>query len=120
MTRHDTRQNGFTLVELLVVVAIVALLISILTPSLERAAELSRAGHCSANLHQVHLGFQQYKGQFEGKYPYGVPRPAETMSHPHYETWRDGDERGQQRGEPHREGGVDQPGEELERAPGQQ
>jgi len=94
MVRDVCRHTGFTLVELLVVIAIVTLLISILTPSLERAGELTRAGHCAANLHQIHTGFQQYIAQFDGRYPYGVPRPAATMNHPHYVTWRDGDRRG--------------------------
>ena len=81
---------GFTLIELLVVVAILALLVSILAPSLRRAGELTRATVCAANLAGIGQGFTQYIRTFEGSYPYGVPRPAETMQHPHYQTWRDG------------------------------
>jgi prepilin-type N-terminal cleavage/methylation domain-containing protein len=51
MTR--SRNAGFTLVELLVVVAIVALLASILLPSLQRATELARHGVDVSNLHQI-------------------------------------------------------------------
>ena len=46
-------RRAFTLVELLVVVAIIALLCAIILPSLGGAKELARAAHCSSNLHQL-------------------------------------------------------------------
>lgn len=52
MRRHK-RQDGFTLIEVLVVVAIIALLVAILLPSLNRAREQTRATLCGSNMKQA-------------------------------------------------------------------
>lgn len=52
--------NGFTLIEVLVVVAIIALLISILLPALKRAREVSKMSVCKSNMKQVALGMNFY------------------------------------------------------------
>jgi prepilin-type N-terminal cleavage/methylation domain-containing protein len=56
-----TRGKGFTLVELLVVVSIIALLISILLPSLGAARETTRRAVCASNLHQINAAALAYK-----------------------------------------------------------
>jgi prepilin-type N-terminal cleavage/methylation domain-containing protein len=60
MRRGLTGGRGFTLIEVLVVVAIIALLISILLPSLARAKEQSKATVCLSNLKQQGVGFSTY------------------------------------------------------------
>ncbi len=56
----NLRLPGFTLVELLVVVSIVALLLAIMVPSLSRARGQAKDVQCLANLRQVFLAFQAY------------------------------------------------------------
>ena len=63
------RSSGFTLVELLVVIGIIAILISLLLPALRRAREAAQKASCLSNLHQIGVFLQQYQNQFRGKLP---------------------------------------------------
>ncbi len=61
--------TGFTLVELLVVVSIIALLISILLPSLSRAREQARRAKCGSNLKTIGTAYQMWGGDNNGFMP---------------------------------------------------
>ncbi len=64
-----TGQSAFTLIELLVVVSIIALLISILLPSLRKARDQAKDVSCKANLRSMGQAFVQYADKYSGVWP---------------------------------------------------
>jgi len=62
--------GGFTLIEVLVVVAIIALLAAILLPSLKNAREQSRSMVCQSNMRQLYFGHVYYGSDNKGVFPH--------------------------------------------------
>jgi prepilin-type N-terminal cleavage/methylation domain-containing protein len=65
------RWRGFTLVELLVVIGIIAVLISILLPSLNKAREAAKRAQCLSNLRQFGQYLTLYANAYKGQIPIG-------------------------------------------------
>ena len=73
--------GGFTLVELLVVIGIVAVLIGILLPSLSRAREQAKRTACLSNLRQLHLAMHMYANENKDYVPVGYWRDQKQVSY---------------------------------------
>lgn len=71
------RRPAFTLVELLIVIAIIAILAAILFPVLARARENARRASCQSNLKQIALGATLYIQDYDEHFPLGLTKKSE-------------------------------------------
>jgi prepilin-type N-terminal cleavage/methylation domain-containing protein len=81
-----TAVTGFTLVELLVVVAIVGLLMAMLLPAVQLARETARRTSCINNLRQIGAAVHMYH-DYNGAFPPGGVSPGPCCSNPSYTCW---------------------------------
>ncbi len=80
--RKSLRRRGFTLVELLVVIGIIAVLLGILLPALNRAREGGRRAVCLSNMRQLGVAAFMYVQENKGRFPSvaaGTARPEDWV-----------------------------------------
>jgi prepilin-type N-terminal cleavage/methylation domain-containing protein len=69
--RNTHRAHAFSLVELLVVIGIIAILMGLLLPTLQRARAASRRTVCLSNLRQIGVAIHAYTNDNNGSIPFG-------------------------------------------------
>lgn len=80
MKGREAAAEGLTLIELLVIVALVAILIGLLIPAVGRAQALRDRTKCASNLRQVGAAINDYVGEHDGL----LPGPLWTWQNPWY------------------------------------
>ncbi|MEZ6064552.1 MAG: DUF1559 domain-containing protein [Planctomycetaceae bacterium] len=61
MRVRSPNPRGFSLIELMVVIAVIAMLVALLLPAVQSTREAARRTRCRSNLHQLGIGLQSYE-----------------------------------------------------------
>jgi prepilin-type N-terminal cleavage/methylation domain-containing protein len=81
------RHRGFTLVELLIVIGIIALLISILLPALNQARRQAKLVQCLSNMRQLGTGIINYANQYKGALVPSIYWQGTTINQKNDDSW---------------------------------
>jgi prepilin-type N-terminal cleavage/methylation domain-containing protein len=81
-SRVRSERQAFTLVELLVVIGIIAVLIGILLPTLNKARAAARTTACLSNLRQMGQAWQMYLGESKGRLPHSIWTAPASITDP--------------------------------------
>jgi prepilin-type N-terminal cleavage/methylation domain-containing protein/prepilin-type processing-associated H-X9-DG protein len=73
-------RRGFTIIELLVVIGIVAVLMGLLLPAIEHARDKGYADACASNLRQIGLAISMYCNENQGNYPRTLYDPTQPLT----------------------------------------
>lgn len=76
----DSGRRGFSLIELLVSISIIAMLIGILLPALPRARDAARRAACAVNMRSVGQAIELYKNQYREVFPKAKYMPDPWLS----------------------------------------
>lgn len=88
--RRNNANHGFTLVEMLVVIAIIGILASLLMPSLHKAMLVARQTYCSSQLRQIGINAYNYINDNNGvMFSYITPRAWPKTNEPRFTQYFD-------------------------------
>ncbi len=83
LSKIRRRSGGFTLIELMIVIAIIAILAAILVPNFIRARAQGQLTACKSNLKNIGTAMEMYSTDWSGKYPSPIAN-SKTKLTPNY------------------------------------